>query len=220
MARQFDGVDDRVAVTDPARWDFGLNPFTVMVWSRTNGDIASKPIVMKDNFAGNSAGFYLYYQSERNAAYWNGTVVTSITAANERWNHIAIIRTDTGTTGTRAYYNGSAAVQFQENRNLTNPLNVTFASAADGTFSAVRLAHVTGWNRALSSDEIISCMRRPASVHKEALIGYWPLYGGSPEADWSGNRYDGTLTGTTVPEDNPGVNEPWMVPVPMGMQAL
>jgi hypothetical protein len=64
-----------------------------------------------------------------------------------------------------------------------------------------RIAEVGYWNVALSAGEqkALSTGVSPAKIRRSHLVGYWPLYGaGSPEPDYSGNKDNGTLTGTTI----------------------
>jgi hypothetical protein len=61
------------------------------------------------------------------------------------------------------------------------------------------MADTALWNVVLSATEIAALAKgiRPPQVRPAALIGYWPLDGlQSPEPDLSGNRNNGTLTGT------------------------
>lgn len=81
--------------------------------------------------------------------------------------------------------------------------DVTGATTFDGP-----IAYVRWFNAALTADELTAVMyNRPARA--DALVGFWPLIGASPEPDWSGNASNGTVTGTLI-ADGPPVPPPYL----------
>jgi hypothetical protein len=63
------------------------------------------------------------------------------------------------------------------------------------------IAEVGYWNTLLNQNEIAALQSgvSPNKIRRGSLVGYFPLYGaGSPEPDYSGNKNNGTLTGTTT----------------------
>jgi hypothetical protein len=69
------------------------------------------------------------------------------------------------------------------------------------------IAEAAVWNVFLSAAEAKSLATIcPLSVHRTAIVGYWPLYGASGssiEPDLSGNVLNGTLTGTATANHPP-----------------
>jgi hypothetical protein len=78
-----------------------------------------------------------------------------------------------------------------------------------------RLSNLAIWNVKLSSGEsqALQVGVDPSRVRRTALVGFWPLYGAaSPEPDYTGNGYNGTLTGTTVSNKRCPCGSPAWIP--------
>jgi hypothetical protein len=72
------------------------------------------------------------------------------------------------------------------------------------------LADFALWSVALSGANLtaLASGQRADHVHPSNMLVYYPILGGSPELDKSGNGNNGTVTGTTVVAD-PGTLEAW-----------
>lgn len=130
---------------------------------------------------------------------------SSVITANH-WYHIVLL-IDTA----NKYYtsnivmaivgNGIACTPFTNghSRAATN-LAIGSSSTGSNKFSGI-IAEVAIWNDILSSGESSSLHTLcPLAVRPEAIVGYYPMYGGSGssiEPDLSGHFINGTLTGTT-----------------------
>jgi Concanavalin A-like lectin/glucanases superfamily len=76
-------------------------------------------------------------------------------------------------------------------------------AASSPIFCTCTVAEVGIWNIGLTAGEALSLGKGvpPSLVHRGNLQGYWPLWGASgasTEPDLSGNKINGTLTGTAV----------------------
>ena len=67
-----------------------------------------------------------------------------------------------------------------------------------------RLGHISVWNIALTDSEVATLAAgiSPLMVHRNNLVGYWPINGQSPEPDFVGG-YNMTLTGTIPKSEEP-----------------
>ena len=116
------------------------------------------------------------------------------------WHNI-IITTD-ASTGYAAYLDGATCGgnPYHEYR-TAGGANVNIGGYNGTANFKGRLAEIGVWTAKLSVGEIKSLAKgiSPNHIRRSSLVGYWPLYGaGSPEPDYSGNKGNGTLTGTTV----------------------
>jgi hypothetical protein len=133
----------------------------------------------------------------------SGTITTGV------WHHAALTYTS-GNTGTiRGYLDGG----LDGSTNSANSPNTyiimpssggcTFYFGNDPAFSRPFngvVADGSYWNVPLTAFEIAALAKgaRPLAIRPKSLLGWWPLGGlQSPEPDLSGNKNNGTLTGTT-----------------------
>lgn len=68
-------------------------------------------------------------------------------------------------------------------------------------FAPGSLGEVCFWNGVALTDSEVAALANgvaPQFVHPDGLTLYWPLFGDSPEPDYSGSRNSGTVTGSTV----------------------
>ena len=86
---------------------------------------------------------------------------------------------------------------------------------------------VTAWNGPIAyvavydkllADNVIESILNGADPFIAAPVGYWHLFGLSTEQDWSGNNNHGTVTGTTVVDHPPGISAIWLAPHPRLVQ--
>lgn len=216
MSRNFDGVDDTITCGNPAQLN-NLSAFTWCAWIR--------PVNMGEGNVGRVFDKFekILYATTTNTfgAYINrATAASDIAAANNTlttsaWNFVAM--TFDGTT-TKLYHgapgaavtdvspadNGSGAPVADNTRVFTIGNN---SGGTAATFNG-RIEHARVYSAALSQNELTAAMyNRP--IRSGNLVGYWPLIGGSPEPDWSGNGANGTVTGAAVADAAP-VPPPWI----------
>lgn len=144
--------------------------------------------------------------------------------ANGKWIHCAVTYDSADTANDPLLYlNGVSQVVAEQ----TLPVGGQADNSGTGTMGNNaaqtrsldgKLAHLHVYNRILSPNEINQVMRIPGSV-RAGLQGYYPLWGGTPESDYSGNNRPGTLTGTTLVSNGPPVSSVFVPQRPFGHYA-
>lgn len=206
MARSFTANTDIISKSSPSTVPSTVGSFSL--WFRPNWNAGD----------GNTHYFVDYKRSSDNArlefshaagsffAGWLsfGTRVTwadTGTASGTWYNMICIW--DNGVPVTTAFINGV--------QKATNAVAITPSSGIDtleiGNFAGANVpcnsavADVAFWNVVLTAVErsALAAYSRPNHINPTALKGWWPVDGlQSPEPDLSGNKNNGTLTGTTA----------------------
>lgn len=228
MSRDFDGVDDRVSMGDKA--SFSPTDMTILCWAKgdvlttTSGPTGRRWLVTKGQ-----AGAYEYSL----LAQGNGSIsAISMRIFNTITNNYLITVGASGLSVGRWYFLGGT----YDNASTTARAYVDCVedgvdSTPDGTRSGDGgaplligdrqddatnawdglIAHTMLFSRVLSVNEIRQCMFYPGSI-VNGLVGYWPLWGVSPEPDYSGNINNGTVTGALVSTDNPPISSISIIP--------
>lgn len=216
MARNFDGVDDLI--------DFGTcgdsfmrenQACTIIVWGYTRGTNSSSLV---RRLSTNQVSFIINSTTAGKLRFVVGAatnldVVSSTNVTNNKWQSYAVtwggdytqassvhIYIDSVEVSYGTQTNGSGALGDNSTAALTVGNNQALTSDYDGI-----LAHVQIFTRVLSASEIKQASYFPGSI-TNGLAFYAPLWGGSPEPDYSGNRNNGTVTGATVSSNNPPIN--------------
>ena len=116
-------------------YNFGTGPFTASVWVKGGG--AGQGILVKDNWAGTSNGFYLYKTaaSPYYYAYWNGTATIFVASADGGWHLLTVVRSGTGSNQASVYADGSLVSNFTESRNLSNAITFWVANTNSSGYS-------------------------------------------------------------------------------------
>jgi len=123
----FDGTGDSLTVASNAAFAYGTGAFTVEFWVYSIGTAAAQVWVINSgltlNIQRNGSGFYNVY---------DGTDRVSTTSVvSNVWNHVAVVRTGTGTNQTNLYVNGVSVL------NWTSAVNYgadNFALSGSATF--------------------------------------------------------------------------------------
>jgi hypothetical protein len=207
MARSFNGSSDQITL--PTDIAFGSTGFSFATWFFLSVLPPTYTGIMIANNVAVTVGNRLYVKSDGTLAVFSSNspcgwptsdpVAGNVLSTNT-WYHIAVT---TSGSGTFIFYLNGAVL-------LSTPAGVTASSVAlgpvlgndppnAGRFFPGRLADAAFWNAVLSAIEIAGLVRgiRPAVVRPQSLVAYLPLDGlASPEPDLSGNRFNGTLTGT------------------------
>lgn len=222
MSRQFDGVDDNISITSTSGFNV-TKALTVACWFKLNAlnqaalvekwvlNLENKVLFLRD-VGGNKklSGYLAASAAEANGAT---TLTTGI------WYHGAMIYN--GAT-IKVYLNGAedGTTNFTADADDSTG-SILFGKSLQGlNFLNGWLAHVHWYSVAFTPSQLTQIMRFPGSI-RNGLVGYWPLWGGSPEGDYSGNNNSGSVNaGTAVSSDNPPINGIFTVPKPELVQVF
>jgi hypothetical protein len=199
MARGFNGSTDKITASNTSLYASG--PLTIAAWfyvSVLPGTGVYGGIIA---FA-NNRGIYVHGAPSTGMAYFSGAPggtrdpgPTTITASV--WHHA--LMTNNGTTA-QGYLDGTIEGASFTGGGFSSP--VTFTIGNDISAEALNgiIADAAIWNAILTPLEISALAKgvRPNAIRQTSLSLWWPLDGlQSPEVDLSGNKNNGTLTGTT-----------------------
>lgn len=214
-ARDFDGTDDEIILPDAALWD-SLTAVTVSVWVNVDSVSTRSDFFTRwGDGVGNSSWNLLQGVTLRRAEFFltDGSSYMSSGADTADlptgvWIHLAGTWSSGGPI--RLWRNGVNTAS-SGNLTFTTPntaIQPRIGNTAETTPRPVngRIAEVAIWNVALTANEMIALANgtSPSQVRRSALLGYWPLWGAaSPEADLSGNRNNGTVTGAVAADHCP-----------------
>lgn len=210
MARHFANTSaDVVTIGNPAAIQ-ALTSITVACWFYTDATTGAR-----QDWVAKGLGWVLHATGAVPPTVgWDvagGNGVTGVTgAALGAWHHAC--GSLTGTTA-KVYLDGAldSTNAASNTLNTANTDSIFFGQDGRNGSAVVsgRVAEVGVWSRALSDAEVAALAKGvPAPLAAPGgLVGYWPLHGVSAtEPDLSGQRNNGTVSGTTV-----------AAPPPMGM---
>lgn len=238
MSRVFDGVDDLISLARESDFDFTkTSAFSVSFWINPNatrsGNNVNYASISKLNgsspFEGWEIGLKWNFSSQTkmiinfaviDTSSNQKSVYGSTDLTNGTWVHVLLTKDTSDTVGgMKAYINSVSETMTTETNNalgtITNNLNIGLGGRSSGTFRAYTgcsLSYVEIFSRELSQNDAKQLMRFPGSVSNGRLCTF-PLWGASPEPDYSGNGNSGTITtGTTIGASNPPVNGFFLIP--------
>ena len=118
----FDNSGDYLSAPASANLALGTGNFTLEAWVYATGAFATDPIFESRSAGGSTAGYaFLVNSSGKLDIYNNGFVGQSSIGLNINcWNHVAVVRSGTGTNQTAYYVNGAAAGTVTFAANLTD----------------------------------------------------------------------------------------------------
>lgn len=161
---------------------------------------------------GTSGAWDIAYIHE-NAAGTNNANTWDMNLANATWTYIGISRDATANTVILYTGTGGGAIATQTTYNYAADATGCNAGTeglwlgirSDGSTSQAddfTFANFTLWNRVLAVGEHQSLMHN-SIPEQTGIVALSPIIGASPEPDWSGNAFNGTVTGTTVADHAP-----------------
>ncbi len=200
----FDGIDDRVKISNNAAYNVGNGNISIEAWIRADAVGATNIWeYIVSTYAGNSSGFGLAITYAGGLSFTiNGSGYGSSTTINLRdglCHHVAVVRKDT----TVSYYIDGALLPgnaaWSASINTTNPLYIsnpnpnTSSPSFKGLIKEVRI-----WNVARTQGELLSNMNAVPAASTTGLIGYWRMNASSGQTvtDYSLTANNGVL-GTT-----------------------
>ena len=210
MSRDFpNSTGSYLNVGDTSPLDFTSNSYTVCAWGHQDSFGSQRTWLGKGQASGvgSNMQYMLWVEGSgsgnprmtwgdgSSSASANGTGPVNTTA----FRHM-VGRVGTGANGVRVFLDGTSvgnATPGPTTSNTTRNFRIGCADSANDPMDG-RLAEVAVWNVLLNDSEIASLARglNPRHVRPSALVGYWPLFGSSPEPDYSGRGNAASVVGT------------------------
>jgi hypothetical protein len=199
MARSFNGSTDHIQT---GSYTVSTPAISLCAWfnrgtlSNTYNVIASQNLTGHIQIMIKSTGQMAYYLSVTGEVLDPG----SATVSANTWTHVGM--TYNSTNGLVTYINGVSDGTVSAGGSLssiTAPMDIGYDDQNPGRDFPGSIADVAQWGVSLSALEVAGLAKgaRPYQVRPSSLTGWWPLAGlQSPEPDYSGNKNNGTLTGT------------------------
>ena len=231
MAREFPGSTNTDRITTGLTSHAGDDLYSISIWYWMDGaDTTARRIfdkkgsangdgilIFRDNNATHNYGFQLIRATNKGEWRWDKTTTGE-------WIHLFVAYDASSTTNDPVIYVDGSAASLTKTQTpdgavdvSTNPYLIgnrerasVYTRCWDG-----KLAHFAVWHGAvLSAGEVGALFRgaSPLTMRPNRLVGYWPIYGVSPEPDLAPNPGSVTITGTTVPTNSAPVGRP--VPPP------
>jgi len=137
-------------------------------------------------------------------SYTTGSALT-----NNTWYHVAMVRSSS--TSMTIYLNGVSDISFANNVGSRAAATHVLIGQVNNFPLIGRLAGVKAYTAALSAAEVLAESYSFIPSRWANLWAYLPMWGASPEVDYSGNDRSFTVVGTLTHEDNPpiGIYPPW-----------
>jgi len=190
-------------------------PLTVCAWVRTNNLAQDQVALSLSDKDLTNHFFQLRFNSGGNNVHW-GTrsggdpiqvAATSTNVSVNTWHHYTGV--EAATDDRRVYLDGGGK---GTNSGIRTPVGLdrtTIGRAGDATPTREMrgdIAHVAIWNIALTDLEIaiLAAGISPLCIQRDALIGYWPVGGQSPELDVVGG-INLTINGTPAQSQEPPI---------------
>jgi len=223
MARLFNGSTDYIEISSAVVSSY---PLTISAWAMFSSFPASG--IARVASLGKSSDGQNYVEVDYLSADGHFRFVTNNNGANQLaegtlaistnvWYHLCAVHPGVdGTSSCFLYTNGGdkqtgapvgANSPIGLNRTDIAALNIVGVDTST-TFPG-RLADVAFWNVALTDAEVLALSTgvRPNKIRPSNLAAYWPLDGlASPEPDLSGNKNNGTITGTPSQAAGPPIS--------------
>jgi hypothetical protein len=209
-ARNFNGTSDRIDLASAISAIAGGNARSVSIWVFPTSIPATAQDVFSYGTNTLDLGFRFTLSGTASGDMQVGFVSDNIHTTGTpilatTWQHLCIVVPGPTTTGTVLYYNGAAQTASAASGNTLNTGStapgIGYNNLVSANFFAGRIADLAVWNVALTATEVrgLSQGQRPSMIRSASLKGWWPIDGlQSPEPDLSGNKNNGTVTGTTA----------------------
>jgi hypothetical protein len=145
----FDGTGDYLSVSSASLVATG--DFTLEAWCYTTRSNAFQGIISFGNSA-NSSGVRLTQSNTGNLEFWVNAQVYAATALPlNQWNHVALVRSGTGTNNISCYLNGNRLAQLTQTGSTANSTGVIGRYYIDGTDQYHWLGYISGLRYAVGS---------------------------------------------------------------------
>lgn len=204
MARNFNGSTDLIAATNTFAAPVAG---TLSAWVKPGTLTQAYNGVIAHAHGPSNSFFEFFVKSSSQIAYYVNASIATVSvdpglATISGWTHLAMCYDSTN--GLKTYVNGSSDGTSGANGtilgNSGQALNIGNDPVNAGRHFPGLIADAAYWSVALTALEIAGLAKgiRPPYVRRLSLLLYYPLDGlQSPEPDLSGNKNNGTLTGTS-----------------------
>ena len=214
MARGFGGTGFGVGSTDAVTTTFTDSAAATRSywgWIYINGVGGGSAGRIFDNFVPNTSGLQIYVVLAPPAALW---LQRSYSTQDGIWLSTSALLTAGIHSFGISYSTGSNPIMYIDGVSVgvtnqqsaigsaaTTPQAVTIGNRSTGLRNWDGwIEDIAVWNVLLTASEFSALAKgaRPGTVRAKSLLAWWPLNGReSPEPDFSGSKFNGTLTGTS-----------------------
>lgn len=218
MSRDFDGTDDTVDCGSAAGID-DLGPVTLCGWFKWDNYASSTLIrialvkypryylYIGDGTAGQQGPFCVIYRN--GLTDYDSALAPDGNVSLGTWQHFTVTWDDSRTPRAAMFKDAvaiSSLTQTDGSGTVDTDAANSFTVGWDGFSQAMdgKAAYVCMHNVILTAEEMRMQMLYPGSVRRGLKL-FVPLWGGSPEGDYSGGGNSGTVNGATVSGDNPPI---------------
>lgn len=222
MARNFDGVDDFLEISDNAAIDVNNADFTAAIWTRTSSTPgANDALLCKGNSSGapaNGVRYEMLFEGSTKLDFVVDDNINKSTAVfifsgeftDNIW-HLWLFERDAGVT-LKIFLDGSTqkASATDNTGDIDNPLSLLIGARRDaGTvvrdFWPGQIAEFSLWKRKLSAGEKNMVFAMGPYNLQNNLNAYFPIWGAdSPEPQYAGlGPGSATVNGTTTVDHVP-----------------
>lgn len=213
MARLFDDASSQFLEINVA--PVTGTPLTMAAWFRPDNANLFQIIVSivdkdtaDDQFrlvtAGNAVGDPVQFAVRTSSGTF--TAVTTTGYSLNTWHHAVGVAASA--TDRRVFIDGGSKGVSTSSKIPSGLNRISIGRLGDSTPSnhfSGRIAEVVIWNVALTDVEVavLAGGVSPLRVRPGNLKGYWPIFGASPETDFSGQGNNLTVTGATIADHAP-----------------
>lgn len=214
-ARNFNGTTDKVSMPGNGNAiDITTGSMSISFWFNVaNSSGEYRPVNKSDatdeqwefiyNFASNTKMAVNTHQAGVPA---HPSSICGITVSPGSWHQVGMTWDPTPSDNFAVYLDGVGCTALAISGNListgANMYLGTYNNGASNSYPG-KIAELGIWNVTLTFNEMLALGHNvsPTWVRKTALVGYWPetgAGGASVDPDFSGNKINGTITGTTA----------------------
>jgi hypothetical protein len=212
VARTIEGSSANLSISNTGFGPLSASngPFTIALWFQST-NLTPSPSYIVEGFGGTGALQWsvIYGYTSQQIEFYTGNAVvrqnSGLPITDAGWHHVAYRKSAAGASAWDKFLDG-VRIPISSSVNFSLPqVSSFYAFNADNgqALCHCNLGDIALYNAALSDSEVASLAQgaRPLSVSEPPVL-YWPLSGGLPEPDLSGNGNSGTITGlfgTTSP---------------------
>lgn len=224
-ARDFNGSSDGLAKDGANLLASSGGPWVVMGWFQRDDATANQyAFTLKGAGANQFSMIYGFLDGnfEMFAQGFSGTdprTDSALAVSDADWHHITYKKAASGTAEYSKFLDGSKTViNASATTTLGLSVDLKIGRSTSGDFFNGRIGPMV-IVAADIPDSMITAIAGGSRPEQAGIQfdGYWPMGVGSPDADWSGNGLNLTVTGTTIVNGPPvrPSTPPWAASIPL-----